>query len=325
MKVFLRDNGLTIALTTMFVISGLGMIWSGHIAHNEELQEHGGAATRLSAYLTSGDFLSALFENWESEFLQMSAYVMLTAILYQRGSAESRDPDDPDRPNDTPPSALQRRSPLLAWVYSYSLGIALALLFVVSFGLHWWASLIAVNEEAVSHGGEIRSLLDYLFDAKLWFEVLSELAVRVLVDSGARRSFDLPASQGIARIQAGRCIKLRNRRLEQVWRTTFASELDRNPAVRKAVPNMFVEEAPFDECVSNRGIGLCGFALVVIAFAGCRDHTVPSDVCASSPTGPSPQIRRCRHRLTARLVAIPLLLALADRLLRHRTRVPIPL
>ena len=153
MKVFLRDNGLTIALTTMFVISGLGIIWSGHIAHNEELPEHGGAATRLSAYLTSGDFFCTFRELGE----RVSANVGIRHADRHTLSAwfgQSLDPDDPDRPNDTPPSALQRRSPLLAWVYSYSLSIALALLFVVSFGLHWWASLIAVNEEAVSHGGE---------------------------------------------------------------------------------------------------------------------------------------------------------------------------
>ena len=102
MKTFSRDNGLTIALAVLFLFSALGMIWSGHSAYNEELQHHGLPAIGLLAYLTSGDFLSALFENWESEFLQMSAYVILTAMLFQRGSAESRDPDDPDRPIDQP-------------------------------------------------------------------------------------------------------------------------------------------------------------------------------------------------------------------------------
>ena len=154
----------------MFLFSGLGMIWSGHAAYNEELREHGSAAIGLLAYLASGDFLSALFENWESEFLQMSAYVMLTAMLFQRGSAESRDPDDPDRPDDDLPPATRKRSPILSWLYSYSLGIALALLFIISFALHWWASLAAANEEALRHGGEVQSLGDYLLDAQLWFE-----------------------------------------------------------------------------------------------------------------------------------------------------------
>jgi hypothetical protein len=170
MRTIFRDNGLTIALVAMFLFSALGMIWSGHSAYNEELREHGSAAIGLLAYLKSGDFLSALFENWESEFLQMSAYVMLTAMLFQRGSAESRDPDDPNRPEDELPTATRRRKPILSWLYSYSLGLALALLFIISFALHWWASLAAANEEALRHGGEVQSLGDYLLDTQLWFE-----------------------------------------------------------------------------------------------------------------------------------------------------------
>ena len=153
------------------------MIWSGHAAHNEDLQQHGSAAIGVLDYLVSGEFLSALFENWESEFLQMSAYVMLTAILFQRGSAESRDPDDPDRPEDELSLATRRRSPILSWLYSYSLGIALALLFIASFVLHWWTSFVATNDEALRHGGEAQSVGSYLFGAQLWFEVVPELAI----------------------------------------------------------------------------------------------------------------------------------------------------
>lgn len=170
MKTFFRDNGLTIALVALFALSATGMIWSGHAAYNRELQDHGSAAIGLMAYMTSGNFLSALFENWESEFLQMSAYVMLTAMLFQRGSAESRDPDDPGRPGDEVPPDRRRRRPVLSWLYAYSLGLGLALLFVVSFALHWWASLAAANEEALRHGGEVQTLANYLLDAQLWFE-----------------------------------------------------------------------------------------------------------------------------------------------------------
>ncbi|HRP77470.1 MAG TPA: hypothetical protein PL183_00040 [Aquamicrobium sp.] len=170
MKTFFRDNGLTVALAAMFLFSALGMMWSGHTAYNQELREHGAEAVGLVAYMTSGNFLSALFENWESEFLQMSAYVMLTAMLFQRGSAESRDPDDPGRPGDELPPTRRRRHPVLSWLYAYSLGLALAFLFIVSFALHWWASLAAANEEALRHGGETQTLAAYLLDARLWFE-----------------------------------------------------------------------------------------------------------------------------------------------------------
>nr|WP_210328780.1 DUF6766 family protein [Mesorhizobium amorphae] len=154
----------------MFLFSVLGMVWSGQAAHNEELREHGAPAIGVMAYLESGECLSALFENWESEFLQMSAYVMLTAMLFQRGSAESRDPDDPHRPKDELGPATRRRRPILSWLYSYSLGIALAGLFIVSFAFHWWGSLAAANEAALRHGEQPQSLADYLLNAQLWFE-----------------------------------------------------------------------------------------------------------------------------------------------------------
>ena len=170
MRTFLRDNGLTIALIALFLFSGIGMVWSGHAAYNKELSEHGSPAIGIAGYLTSGDFLSALFENWESEFLQMAAYVMLTAMLFQRGSAESRDPDDPERPKDKLPATTRRRSPVFSWLYSHSLGFALAILFVISFLLHLWGSLTAANEEALRHGGAVQSLGEYLFNSHLWFE-----------------------------------------------------------------------------------------------------------------------------------------------------------
>ena len=43
---------------------------------------------------------------------------------------------------------------------------------MVSFALHWWASLTATNEEALRHGGEVQSLGGCLLDSQLWFESL---------------------------------------------------------------------------------------------------------------------------------------------------------
>lgn len=161
-----RNHGLTIVLLLLFVGSVAGMVTSGHLRHNEELLQHGASTISLWAYLTSGEFLSALFENWESEFLQMSAYVVLTAILFQRGSAESRDPDDPGRPRDQ----SETGSPLSRWLYEHSLGLALFGLFIVSFGFHWYGSLKAANAEAVLHGQNPSGAFAHLADAQFWFE-----------------------------------------------------------------------------------------------------------------------------------------------------------
>jgi hypothetical protein len=168
MRRLLRDNGLSIALLTMFLLSAIGMIGAGQVSYNEELRQHGADEVSLFAYVATGDFLSALFENWESEFLQMSAYVILTAILFQRGSAESRDPDDPNRPADL--LTTSRVRPFFAWIYQHSLGLALALLFVASFVLHVRYSLDAANERAALHGDNPTEFVSYLTDPQLWFE-----------------------------------------------------------------------------------------------------------------------------------------------------------
>ena len=150
---FLRDNGLTIVLACAVAVSIMLMLLAGWTAFNEDRALHGQPALGLAAYAGSGDFLSALFENWESEFLQMAVYVCLTAILFQRGSAESRDPDE-GAPG-TSPRVLRARSPVrraAAWVYSYSLGLVLALLFVLSFASHLVESARKAAEEAHLHG-----------------------------------------------------------------------------------------------------------------------------------------------------------------------------
>lgn len=167
MKSWLRDNGLTVALGALFLGAAIGQALSGFEVENKERLEDGLAALSFAAYLGSGAFLSSLFENWESEFLQMWAYVMLTAYLFQRGSPESRDPDG----EETRPG--EERGAQKTWLqhlYAHSLGLALLALFLASFTLHWLNSCRAAAEEAIAKGQPAPSALNYLGDAQLWFE-----------------------------------------------------------------------------------------------------------------------------------------------------------
>ncbi|NSY14795.1 DUF6766 family protein [Agrobacterium vitis] len=173
----LKDNGLTIVLLVLTLATIAGMLLTGWQVNNEEIIQHGGAPLPLASYAVSGHFISAIFENWESEFLQMSAYVMLTAILFQRGSAESKDPDetasqdeDPESRAGQPDSWAVRTGGWLRTLYSYSLGIALALLFAVSFILHLRYSAMAENAEAAMHGQPAQSIMQHLASAQFWFE-----------------------------------------------------------------------------------------------------------------------------------------------------------
>jgi hypothetical protein len=58
--------------------------------YNQDRADHGVAGVSYSDYLGSGHFIEAVFENWESEFLQISSYVLLTIYLRQKGSSESK-------------------------------------------------------------------------------------------------------------------------------------------------------------------------------------------------------------------------------------------
>ena len=166
----LRDNSLTIVLVSITLLCLVGMALAGLSVENDTLLRHGGAPIGMATYLRSGSFLSALFENWESEFLQMAAYVVLTAWLFQRGSAESRDPDRSERRRDGPSGRVAVDGSVWRWLYSHSLGLALVGLFLASFVLHWHNSLRAANQEAALHGRPGLDALSYLSEAQLWFE-----------------------------------------------------------------------------------------------------------------------------------------------------------
>src|SRR5829696_1237684 len=93
MRRLLRDNGLSIAMFGLFFVFVSAQSTMGFLDYNSTEKEQGQPPVGYIQYLGSGDFVEAVFENGESEFLQMGLYVLLTAVLFQRGSAESKDPE----------------------------------------------------------------------------------------------------------------------------------------------------------------------------------------------------------------------------------------
>ena len=84
---WMRQHGLSVVISAVFVVLMAAQVWTGRLQHNEELREHGERSLTLPEYLASGHFWEATAENWESEFLQMAAYVLLTVGLYQKASS----------------------------------------------------------------------------------------------------------------------------------------------------------------------------------------------------------------------------------------------
>ena len=176
MKKLLRNNGLSIVMILLFFGSLIGQLITGLKQHNEEMIEQGGKVLSMGEYLTSGHFLQATFENWESEFLQMALLMMLSMFLYQKGSAESKDPDkeeevdrEPDPKKKDAPWPVKKGGLWLA-IYKHSLCYALAMLFTLSFLMHWYGSMKDYNEEQILKHKPTETASEYLGNSRFWFE-----------------------------------------------------------------------------------------------------------------------------------------------------------
>lgn len=91
MKRFFANNSLSIVLIALFFIFLVGLALAGYAQQNEQLAMHGQPPESFTSYLGSGEFVEAVFENWESEFLQMGMFVLLTIWFKQKGSADSKE------------------------------------------------------------------------------------------------------------------------------------------------------------------------------------------------------------------------------------------
>lgn len=178
MKMLWRNNSLSIVLGALFLLTLIGQTWSGWLTFNAEELTHDQNPIALSAYLLSGHFWEATGENWESEFLQMAMFVILTCFLHQKGSTESKRIDvvegvdlDPRRFADDPlaPWPVRRGGWPLRF-YERSLGTAFIVLFVVSFIIHAWGGLVEFNGEQLAHAQPAMSLARFMTSSRFWFE-----------------------------------------------------------------------------------------------------------------------------------------------------------
>jgi hypothetical protein len=181
LRKFFHENGLSIVMLGLFFITfWVGQTYSGFLVHSSEEEQHGRPPLSLGEYLRSPHFVEATTENWESEFLQMFFYVVLTVFLYQKGSSESKRPDtfelvdvDPRTISDVEraqaPAPVKRGGWTLK-LYENSLGIAFLLLFLVSFVLHAISGAKLHSAEELEHGRQAVTTLQYLTTSQFWFE-----------------------------------------------------------------------------------------------------------------------------------------------------------
>lgn len=181
MRNWWRNRSLTLVLLGCFLLFTVGQMIAGWHEYNAERTLHEVATVRgLAEYLGTGHFWEALFENWESEFLQMAAFVILTTMLIQRGSPESRKPSGVEDVDADPRKHAKargapwpvRRGGWLLWCYERSLGIVFLALFLLSWIGHavgGWHEQVA---DDVLHAVTPPTFAGYIASSRFWFESL---------------------------------------------------------------------------------------------------------------------------------------------------------
>jgi hypothetical protein len=178
MRRFLRENSLSIVMFGLFFVFLLAQSLTGWRTANQENQEHHQPTESYVGYLGSGSFAEATFENWESEFLQMAGFVLLTVFLRQKGSPESKNLEG-EEPVDADPNQASgrqgvpwpvRRGGLALAVYQNSLSLALVALFLMSFLFHALGGHAEYNQQQLEHGEAPVSLVGFMTSSQFWFQ-----------------------------------------------------------------------------------------------------------------------------------------------------------
>jgi hypothetical protein len=177
---FLKRRGLLLVLVGVFLCLAVMQAVAGRSDLNSERSAHGVGPLAWTDYLQSGHYYEALLENWESEFLEMGVFVVLTVALYARGSAESRRPGVTELVDADPRAFAHlpdvpwpvRRGGWVLWVYERSLGIAFGILFLIAWAGHALTGWRTARGSDQLHGHAPESFTTFVSSAHFWFQTL---------------------------------------------------------------------------------------------------------------------------------------------------------
>ena len=172
---FFYRNSLSIVFIVLFLSALAGQAFTGWKEYNDERKEEHATEVGFATYLHTGHFISATFENFQSEFLQMALYVVLTVGLRQQGSAESKSLTEKEEVDREPTARKDapwpvRRGGLWLKLYSHSLSVVFFLLFFFSWGMHLYGSWLDYNAEQLLKGKPPETVSGYLLEPRFWFE-----------------------------------------------------------------------------------------------------------------------------------------------------------
>jgi len=175
---FVRENSLSLFFAALLLLTLFAQSLVGLSLYNEDAIQHSRETISYLRYLASSDFGEAVMENWESEFLQFTLYIVATVWLVQKGSPESKKVEDAGRGTDEEQLVGKYARPdsprwakVGGWrtgLYSNSLALVMGLLFLASWLGHSFTGWSEFNQEQQEHGDAAVSWTGYLGRPDFW-------------------------------------------------------------------------------------------------------------------------------------------------------------
>ena len=189
MRKVLRDNGLALFFFALLIGSLVGQLVTGQHAYNEEALLHGSEPVSLGRYLLSSEFGRAVLENWQSEYLQFSLFLLATIWFVQRGSPESKDEPGPESDKEAKvgrhaPKTGPRWARVGGWrtvLYSYSLLIVCSAIFIASWAGHSVTGWTEYNHDQAEHGESAVTWAEYVQRPTFWEQTFQNWQSEFLV------------------------------------------------------------------------------------------------------------------------------------------------
>jgi hypothetical protein len=184
MRRYLREQSLSLVFLTLFLAALAGQAYAGWQDYNNLETWHAKMAGEMpqtlsfGRYLTTSSFAQAVTENWQSEYLQFTLFILLTVWLVQKGSPESKQIGEEGGESDEQQYVGGHSKPdspgwakaggLRLALYSNSLVIVMGLIWVWS----WFAQSVSGwsehNADLLEHEQPSLSWVGYLGSADFW-------------------------------------------------------------------------------------------------------------------------------------------------------------
>jgi len=182
MRRFVKENSLGLVFGLLFLAALIGQAFAGHADFNEQQIASGLPEISVGRYVTSADFAVDVTENWQSEYLQFFLFIVLTVWLVQKGSPESKKVEEAGLESDEDQRVGRyARDDSPAWaraagwrrgLLSNSLGLVMAVIFLLSWLAQSIAGMSAFNEEQLRQRQDPVSWSAYLLEPDFWNRTL---------------------------------------------------------------------------------------------------------------------------------------------------------